>query len=103
MADARVPLAFFDPRPTVIDPHRRYDLTFDVGSASTSRTPRVGLLANGFPDSMAFLDGVIAALRDGHGEFEVVAVEKASPPVALTDEQRTRLEGCDAVVAAYGH
>lgn len=103
MAEARVQLEYLDPRPAVVDTGRRYDLTFDIGSRPASPTPRIGLLANGFPDSAAFLDGVAATLREHHGDIDVESVEKASPPVALTDEQRARLARCDAVIAAYGH
>jgi hypothetical protein len=95
-----VSIEFLDPRPptrTTVDafvdrsPHRQ-------GAAMT-----VGLLANGFPDSAAFLARLADALGDLATGFTWRAVTKARPPDALSDAQLAELTACDAVVAAYGH
>jgi hypothetical protein len=95
-----VGIAFIDPRPPTrlaVDPFvpRPHDRD---GGART-----IGLLANGFPDSAAFLTHLAAALDDVHTEFTWHAVTKARPPDPLTDDQLAALTRCDAVIAAYGH
>ena len=92
-------IRFFDPRPAARPaPGSR---TF-VASRRERRT--VGLLANGFPDSMAFLDAVAHTLAHAYPATRFVRVEKTSPPEPLTDEQLQVLTNdCDGVIAAYGH
>jgi hypothetical protein len=61
------------------------------------------LLANGFPDSVAFLDALAAGLSSLRPDLTFVAVAKARPPDPLDDGQVDALTACDAVIAAYGH
>lgn len=95
-----MPIRYFDPRPP----------SASVSSASLPmgggpvESVRIGLLANGFPDSMAFLDEVALALTMVIPQAVFVRVEKASPPTPLTAEQvRVLTDDCGAVIAAYGH
>jgi hypothetical protein len=95
-----VPVSFVDPRSPVDGALRSFD---ELALRPIPSRPTIGLLANGFPDSAAFLDALateIATVIDGVS-FE--RVTKVSPPTPLTDAQLTRLSTCDAVIAAYGH
>jgi hypothetical protein len=96
-----MPVTFMDPRPP-------------VGVDATVASPRArraspdgavfGLLANGFPDSAAFLEEVAASTARSFPSAAFVPVEKERPHDPLTDEQVKMLTTeCDAVIAAYGH
>jgi hypothetical protein len=92
-------IRFHDPRPPTLAATDAYAV-----GALGDQPLTIGLLANGFPDSMTFLDALaveLAILRPGAA---FVRVEKVSPPTPLTEAQhRTLTEGCMGVVAAYGH
>ncbi len=90
---------FIDPRGrSAVEPHH-YDHSVAL-EADTS----VGLLANGFPDSVAFLDAVgdaIAALRP---EVSFSRYDKGDASAIASDAMLGEIErACSAVVAAYGH
>lgn len=90
---------FFDPRPPTEAPVDAYRV-----DAHGDRALVIGLLANGFPDSMTFLDALSAEIAARVPDVTFARVEKASPPTPLTAEQRRMLtEDCVGVVAAYGH
>ncbi len=92
-------IRFFDPRPPTPESRDSYAVEVPRGQAR-----RIGLLANGFPDSMAFLDAVARALASAAPDTRFVRVEKMSPPTPLTAEQvRMLTDDCDGVIAAYGH
>jgi hypothetical protein len=97
----RMPVSFLDPRPPIVEAEQSFER---LPLRAIPRTPTIGLLANGFPDSAQFLDAVaqqISALIDG---VAFARVTKVSPPTPLTASQLTLLTTtCDAVVAAYGH
>lgn len=92
-------ISFLDPRgESAVEPH-----AYDLGEALAPGTT-VGLLANGFPDSVAFLDAVgdaIAALRP---EIRFARYDKGDASAVADDTMLDDIEGeCRAVVAAYGH
>lgn len=92
-------IQFVDPRgESAVEPHA-YDLAVALEPGTT-----VGLLANGFPDSVAFLDAVgeaIVALRPDVG---LVRYDKGDASAIAGDTMLTEIEGaCTAVIAAYGH
>jgi hypothetical protein len=92
-------LQFVDPRgESAIEPHA-YDRSVALDSKTT-----VGLLANGFPDSVAFLRAVrdaIAALRPDVG---FVCYDKGDASAAAADDMLSEIKGaCSAVITAYGH
>lgn len=64
----------------------------------------IGLLANGFPDSVAFLDAVETALAAELpcAGFRRYAKPGASAP-ATPELVETIAAECDALVTAYGH
>lgn len=92
-------IRFHDPRPPTSAANDAYAV-----DAQDERPLTIGLLANGFPDSMTFLDALAAELSMLQPGATFVRIEKVSPPTPLTDEQRRTLtEDCVGVVAAYGH
>ena len=92
-------IQYHDPRALPLNPAEPYELT-----VSLDKPLGIGLLANGFPDSVNFLDKVEKALaqvipnasfhRYDKGDASSVASE------AMLDEIQAE---CQAVVAAYGH
>ena len=92
-------IEFHDPRGATRVAPEPYTLTHDLGSS-----PTIGLLANNFPDSVAFLDAVEAALASNLPDAAFVRYEKpgASAPAneALVEKIATE---CDVMVTAYGH
>lgn len=78
-----------------------YELSAQV---SGSNAISIGFLANGFPDSVNFLnelEGVMQALEPG---IEVHSYNKGNASVPANDELLGKIQSeCHAVVAAYGH
>lgn len=92
-------ISFVDPRgESAVEPHP-YDLSAPLEPGTT-----VGLLANGFPDSVEFLDAVgdaVAALRPN---IEFVRYDKGDASAIANDAMLGAIEAeCGSVVAAYGH
>ncbi len=87
-----------DPRAEPAEPVTPYDLS--AGTAALT----IGLLANGFPDSVPFLDALGESLRRIRPDLEVRAWNKGNASMAADDRLIGEITGgCDAVVAAYGH
>lgn len=64
----------------------------------------VGLLANGFPDSVAFLDQVEQALQATVPGASFRRYDKGDASALATDEMLDTIAAeCRTVVAAYGH
>ena len=69
-----------------------------------SDAPVVGLLANGFPDSVAFLDEVEHALTDVLPGAVVRRYDKGNASIVAGDQLLDGITAeCTAVVTAYGH
>ncbi|HLH24689.1 MAG TPA: hypothetical protein VK066_19380 [Chloroflexota bacterium] len=67
------------------------------------RGQRVGLLANGKPNSQEFLTALGTLLRERHGAVPVALVGKPSASRVAPAETLDQLTGqCDAVVTAVG-
>jgi hypothetical protein len=78
-----------------------YELSIAIRSEDTTR---LGLLANGFPDSVEFLDELGAALRKLHPGIQVRAYNKGNPSIAANEQLLGEIGGdCVGVIAAYGH
>ena len=92
-------IEFHDPRAEAGAEPEPYDLACPL-----DRHEKVGLLANGFPDSVRFLDRVAEALSEILPQLELVRFNKGNASIVAGDEL---LEGitkeCRAVVTAYGH
>ena len=92
-------MQFVDPQPAPSAPADVYDLSAPLEAGAS-----IGLFANGFPDSVAFLDKVEAALSKRLEAPSFVRLNKGNASrLATEDEVAAAAEQCDAVVAAYGH
>lgn len=64
----------------------------------------VALFANGFPDSVAFLEHVEKALSHELPGITFVHYDKGNASALASEEHLSSIaESCSAVVAAYGH
>ena len=91
-------IEYLDPKAEPAEPVTPYDLSAGSGTLT------VGLLANGFPDSVPFLDAVGESLRRVRPDVEVRAWNKGNASMVADDQLMVEItDDCDAVVAAYGH
>jgi hypothetical protein len=91
-------LTLLDPR---VDPRPR--ATTGAPRPLDLRGKRIGLLANGKPNSEEFLAAVGALLRERHGAGETIAVRKPNASRVAPAEIVSRLTAeCDVVVTATG-
>ncbi len=91
-------IEYLDPKAEPAEPVTLYDLSAGSGTLT------VGLLANGFPDSVPFLDAVGESLRRVRPDVEVRAWNKGNASMVADDQLMGEItDDCDAVVAAYGH
>ena len=96
----RVTVKFLDPRAEPGLPVEPYRLGLDV----TSGPVDIGLLANGFPDSVAFLDQVQAALAEALPDARFHRWNKGNASISAPDAMLAEITArCSAVIAAYGH
>ena len=81
------------------------EMPYDLSVAITGKeSARIGLLANGFPDSVSFLDEVGKALRKLRPSIEVTAYNKGNASVPAGEQLLGEIGGeCVGVIAAYGH
>ena len=90
---------FHDPRAEPSRPVEPYRLRAALDGSVT-----IGLLANGFPDSVEFLDAVEEALGESLPEATFTRYDKGGPSISVTEHLVDEIvERCDAVVTAYGH
>lgn len=93
-------VTYVDPRAETATPVEPYELSVDLHGGPVT----IGLLANGFPDSVAFLDLVGAALREALPDVSLRRYDKGDASTIASDEMLATIEAeCGAVVAAYGH
>lgn len=91
---------FVDPRAEPGAPVEPYTLVV----ADTDAAMTVGLVANGFPDSVAFLDHVEKALSATLPAASFLRFDKGNASSVISDEMLDDVVArCHAVVAAYGH
>jgi hypothetical protein len=80
------------------------DEPYGLGIDLTEGAPAIGLLANGFPDSVPFMDIVGEALAAVLPGAEIRRFDKLNASAPATEELvKEMAEGCVAAVAAYGH
>lgn len=93
-------ITFLDPRAEPGAAVEPYELSIDASAQPSV----IGLVANGFPDSEAFLDQVEKALavEVPTASFRRWNKNNASSVIGGTMLEEV-VEACDAVVAAYGH
>jgi hypothetical protein len=91
---------FLDPRAEPGLPVEPYTLGVDVAAGVV----HVGLLANGFPDSVNFLDQVELALAAVLPSAAFHRYDKGNASIPAGDELLSAIAAeCQAAVAAYGH
>ncbi len=93
-------IEFLDPRAEPGTPVEPFTLSIDVTDGAVD----IGLLANGFPDSVAFLRRVEAALAEQLPDARFHHYDKGDASSVVSDAMLdTIVAECRAVVAAYGH
>lgn len=93
---------------TYLDPSSAPGLRIEpygVASLPNGRPAVIGLLANGFPDSIVFLDHVERALLAVSPVGTVVRrYAKPNASAVVSDQVLARItDECEAVVTSYGH
>ena len=92
-------IEFHDPRGATEAEPDPYQLSIDL-----SRPITIGLVANGFPDSVRFLDHVEKALAQEIPTASFARYDKGDASSVVGGEMLVDItDRCDAVVAAYGH
>lgn len=92
-------MEFHDPRGEPTATITPYAATAALGQGET-----IGLFANGFPDSVAFLEHVGAALRRALPGVDVRLWNKGNASALATEADLDEIASvCSGVVAAYGH
>ena len=90
---------FLDPRGAPIAPIEPYS-----GRAPLAPGETVGLFANGFPGSVAFLEHIGASLTRAVPGLEVKVWNKGNASALASQQHLGEIQAeCTAVVAAYGH
>ena len=92
-------IEFHDPRAEPQAEADPYELSIDLSQPIT-----IGLVANGFPDSVRFLDHVEKALAQEIPKDSFARYDKGDASAVIGGGMLDDIaERCDAVVAAYGH
>ena len=92
-------IEFHDPRGEPSVEVTPYELSETIGEGKT-----VGLLANGFPDSVRFLDQLETALESRLPGATIKRYDKGNASIVLADQLLDGItKECHAVVTAYGH
>lgn len=92
-------LEYHDPRASLPTAPEPYQLAADFAQPLT-----VGLLANGFPGSVEFLDAVEAALAARLPAARFKRYNKGNPSIPAGAALLAEIGGeCQAVASAYGH
>ena len=92
-------IEFHDPRGEA----RREALPY-TARLGESAEPIIGLLANGFPDSVEFLEAVENALNDALPAAQVRHYNKNGASIPAKADLISEITNeCDAVITAYGH
>ena len=93
-------IEFLDPRAQPSAPVEPYTLRVDPAAGPLA----IGLLANGFPDSVNFLGRVETALSAALPDARFHHYDKGDPSTVVSEALLDTIAGeCQAVVAAYGH
>lgn len=93
-------VTFVDPRAEVGLSLEAYELGIDLAA---TKAPKVAFLANGFPDSVAFLGAVRDALQALLPTMQASDFDKGNASITVTESMLADIDGADAAIAAYGH
>lgn len=91
-------VTFVDPRGVAATEPLPYELHAGLEPGS-----RIALMANGFPDSAAFLEHVATALTPLLPGVEFDRFDKGDASTLASESMLDDAARCDAVIAAYGH
>ena len=91
-------VTFVDPRGVTATEPFAYNLVHPLEPGS-----RVALMANGFPDSVAFLEHIAEALEPLLPGVEFDRFDKGDASKLASESMLTDAARADAVIAAYGH
>ena len=92
-------IQFLDPRAEPGASPEPYTLSADLAGS-----PTIGLLANGFPDSEAFLDRVEEVLAEILPAAQCKRFNKGNASSLASDQLLDGIaKECEAVVTAWGH
>ena len=92
---------FHDPRGEIATPMDAYDLRVDLRGHND---PSLALLANGFPDSEAFLELLAEVMQEQLPSLRVSHFNKGNASIPAPAEMLdAAVESGVGVVAAYGH
>lgn len=92
-------ITFLDPRGEPDRPIEPYTHRADLAPGET-----IGLFANGFPDSVTFLDHVETALAALLPGVSFARYDKGNASALASEPMLDEIaETCSAVVGAYGH
>lgn len=92
-------MEYLDPRAEPMATPEPYELSRRLEPGTT-----IALLANGYPDSVTFLDHVEAALGQAFEGLHFRRYDKGNASVVVSDQMLADIRNeCQAVVAAYGH
>jgi hypothetical protein len=92
-------MEFLDPRAEPLAAPEPYELSRRLEPGTT-----IGLLANGYPDSVTFLHHVEAALSEAFEGITFKHFDKGNASVVVGPEMLGDIEReCHALIAAYGH
>ena len=90
---------YHDPRGALPTQDTPYRLGLDFSQPRT-----LGLLANGFPDSVQFLDALESALRAASPKLSFRRYNKGNPSIPASEALLAQMASeCNAVASAYGH
>jgi hypothetical protein len=96
-------IKYLDPRGSVATALEPYTLSFDLRNIDCSKI-KVALLANGFPDSVLFMEKIGTALRKKFSGMDTKIWDKGNAGVAASDEMLDEIvTDCQLAIAAYGH
>lgn len=91
---------FLDPR---AEPGRSVD-PYEQAVDVTSGPVDIAMLANGFPDSVAFLEELEASLAERLPQARFWRWDKGNASIPAPDDMLTEIAArCSVVAAAYGH
>jgi len=94
-------IEYHNPEASVGVDFQPYKLSLPV---TGSNAVNLGFLANGFPDSVNFLNELQTAMQALEPGIEVHAYNKGNASVAASDQLLGEISGeCQGVIAAYGH
>ena len=94
-------IEYHNPEAKVGIENQPYELSLAVKG---SNSVNLGFLANGFPDSVNFLDELQNALQELEPGIEVHTYNKGDASVPASEQLLGEISGeCQGVIAAYGH